>query len=938
MHEDDALRAVSAAAEMREGLAALQEELVAEWGAALDVRIGIGTGEVLAGRDGDAPYATGAPVAEALRLQHAAAAGAILLDELTHRLVRDVVSTELQGDHVRLLGMRSAVGQVRRFDSPMVGRARERRRLDDAFQQATGDRSCQLFTILGAAGVGKSRLVEEFVADLGESALVARGRCLPYGEGITYWPVLEAIRDAADLDDATSDAENLRRLGDVLDGDEEAEVTARRLGEVVGLVEQTSGAEETFRAVRTFLEALARRRPLVLVFDDIHWGESTFLDLVDHLADWTHDAPILLLCMARPELHEARPLWGGGKLNATAVHLEPLSESESAELVDNLAGTDSLDGVARRHVVDAASGNPLFVEELLALVLEQGGDPAELEIPPTIQALLAARLDRLPDDERTLLEAASVEGKVFHETTAAELASLAQDEVRRHLESLVRKELVRPDRPLFSGERAFIFRHLLIRDAAYEAVPKEVRARLHERYADWLERRVGERTLEFGEIIGYHLEQAFRYRAELGRVDAAGGPELGRRAAELLGAAGRRAFLRSDAPAGANLISRAVALLSPDDPLRVELVPNVRVAQGLDLTWAERVLTEAVEAAATTGDRRLAAHALVQRGLLRLFTDEEVTPAELLDLSERAAAVFESLGDELGLARAWRLASQAHYLDRRPGLTVEVSERALAHAWRAGDRFEEREIVEWLVIGLMLGATPAVEASRRCEQLLGEVSDNPELHAQLHAALAALAAMQGRFDEARASLERSKELMAGLSQWIWIVAIWWGIVFLWQDDIERAEGELRPAYDALGSIGEKSHFSSITHYMSVVAFARGDLGEAERLTVECEYACRANDVHSQILFRSIRAKVFAHTDRVDEAKTLAREAVALAEMGDFLLAHADAVADLGEVLELAGERNAAVDALDEAATLYAEKGVTVEVARARTNSARISAG
>ena len=218
------------------------------------------------------------------------------------------------------------------------------------------------------------------------------------------------------------------------------------------------------------------------------------------------------------------------------------------------------------------------------------------------------------------------------------------------------------------------------------------------------------------------------------------------------------------------------------------------------------------------------------------------------------------------------------------------------------------------------------------------MSDDPELHAQLHAALSALAAMQGRFDEARASLELSKEMMAGLSEWIWIVAIWWGVVFLWQDDVERAEAELRPAYEALGSIGERSHFSSITHYMSVVAFARGDLAEAERLTIECERACRANDVHSHILFRSIRAKVFAHTGRIEEAKVLAREAIALAETGDFLLAHADAVADLGVVLELAGEQETAVGVLEEAAALYADKGVIVEVARARANMARLSVG
>ncbi len=818
----------------------------------------------------------------------------------------------------------------------MVGRERERRRLDDAFEQATGDRSCQLFTILGVAGVGKSRLVQEFLSGLGDDTIVARGRCLPYGEGITYWPVLEVVRDAAGIDDAARSEDNLARLLAVLEGVDDAEHVARRVGEVVGIVEQTSGAEETFLAIRTFVEALARRRPLVLVFDDIHWGESTFLDLVDYIADWARAAPILLLCLARPELHELRPQWGGGKLNATSVQLEPLSETESAQLVDNLTSAGELEDAARRHVVEASSGNPLFVEEMLAFVLEQGGNAAPFEVPPTIHALLAARLDRLPDDERTILEAASVEGQVFHETTAVELASVVPDEVHRHLESLVRKELIRPDRPLFSGERAFTFRHLLIRDAAYAAMPKETRAGLHERHADSLERRRGERTLEFEEIIGYHYEQAFRYRSELGLVDAAA-REVGRRAADRLASAGRRALLRSDAPAGVNLISRAVALLPPEDPLRVKLVPNVRAVQGLaDLNWAERVLTEAVEAAATTGDRGLAAHALVQRGFLRLFIDAEVTPRELFDVSDRAIAVFESLGDELGLARAWRLASQAHYLDGWAGRCRDASERALVHARRAADRFEEREIVEWLVIVLLLGPTPAPEAMARCSELLDQDWDDLMVRAEVSCAASVLHAMQGRESEAEALLEHARAAMNEAGEWIWIVSFWYAFIRTWHGDLAAAEVDLRPAYGALKRTGERSHFSSIVHSLSAVAYAQGRWDEAELLTVECEHACRPNDHHSRILWRSIRAKVLARRGEFDEASRLAREALDLAEAGDFLMAHADALMDYAEVLELAGSADEAVPILEDAVARCEQKGNLVMAAHARAELERLT--
>jgi DNA-binding SARP family transcriptional activator len=338
VHEDDALRAARAAVEMRDRLKALTDDLVAQWGSALELRVGIGTGEVLVDADADRPLATGQPVQSAIRLQQAALSGELLLDDRTSRLVRDFADIEVAGDSARLVRVRPlALDTGRRFDSPMIGRERERRRLHDAFAQALSDRSCQLFTIVGAPGVGKSRLVREFVDDVSDHAVVARGRCLPYGEGITYWPVLEAVRDAAKLDDTASSNDNLARLAALLEG-EDAGLVAQRLGEVVGLSDRVSGAEETFRAVRTFVETLARRKPLVIVFDDIHWGEPTFLDLVDHVTDWTNDAPVLLVCVARPELLDVRRQWGGGKANATSVRLEPLSVAESATLLDNLAG------------------------------------------------------------------------------------------------------------------------------------------------------------------------------------------------------------------------------------------------------------------------------------------------------------------------------------------------------------------------------------------------------------------------------------------------------------------------------------------------------------------------------------------------------------------------------------------------------------------------
>ncbi len=930
VHEDDALRAARAAVEMRDRLESSTDELIAHWGSSLELRIGIGTGEVLVDAASERPLVTGQPVQMAIRLQQTAAPGELLVDERTSRLVRDSAELEVIADHARLVGVRPVEFDTgRRFDSPMVGRERERRRLHDAFEQALGDRSCQLFTIIGAPGVGKSRLVREFVEDVADGALVARGRCLPYGEGITYWPVREAVRDAARIGDAASSDENMARLAALLEGSEGADIVAQRLGEVVGLSDRLSGGEDTLSAVRTFVEVLARRRPLVLVFDDIHWGEPTFLDLVDHVADWISDAPVLLVCIARPELLESRPLWGGGKANATSIRLEPLSDAESATLLDNLARA-GLEEAARHRIVETAGGNPLFVEEMLALLLEDGQGSTD-EVPATIQALLAVRLDRLPDGERAAIEAAAVEGQVFHEASVAELVGVEPAAVRDTLLALVRWDLIRRDKPVFSGERAYRFRHLLIRDAAYDSIAKETRAALHERHAAWLE-AVAQGALELDEIVGYHHEQAFKYRAELGPVDDHV-RAVGRAAAQRLGAAGRRAFMRSDGPAGVNLISRSVALLSPDDPLRVELLPNMRVIQGLsDPGWADRVLTEAVEAAATSGHRGLAAHALVQRGFLRLFfAGSSVSPAELFDVSERAIEVFEELGDDLGLARAWRLVAQASYLDRRAAACADASERALVYARRARDRFEEREIVEWLVIALLFGPAPALEAFERCTVLLAQDWDDFLLPSEISSAAAALLAMQGRAGEAEDLVDRARRAMDDAQQWIWIASFWHSFVFVLHGDPATAETELRPAYDALKRIGETSHFSSIAHALSNAVYLQGRYDEAERLTEECDRASRPNDIHSQILWRSTRAKVLARRGEHAAAERLAQEALGIAEGSDFLIAHAEARADFGEVLDLAGRRSEGGRALEEAIELHLEKGnvVAADVCRAR---------
>ena len=620
VHEDDALRAVRAASEMRERLGSLNEELQRDWGVRIDVRTGVNTGEVVAGDPtGGQRFATGDAVNVAKRFEEAAPANEILLGSTTYRLVRDAVDVEqvadlaLKGksapvDAYRLLSIEpGAAGRARRLDSPMVGRERERTALDQAYERAVGERACHLFTVLGAAGVGKSRLVSEFLDGLDERATVVHGHCLPYGEGITFWPLREVVRTLYGEDFPSTIRARLA-------GNENAELIAERLGVALGHVESIGPTDETFWAVRKLFEAQARERPLVVVFDDLQWAAPTFLDLVEHIADWSRDAPIFLVCLARPELLDGRPRWSGGKFNATSVLLEPLNEAESGELVGNLLGRAQLAGEVRARVMNAAEGNPLFVEEMLAMLIDDGllersngdwvptGDLATVTVPPTIQALLSARLDRLGPIERAVSERASIEGKVFHRGAVVELSSEEiRSEVGSHLAALVRKELVRPDHAQFPGEDAFRFRHQLIRDAAYDAMSKELRAELHEQFAAWLENAAGDRVLEYEEILGFHLEQAYRYRTELAPVDDAA-RDLASRAAERLSSAGMHAGVRGDMAAAADLLDRAVSLLPNDDARRRALFPELlhaTIERG-QLSRASAILTEAFELARTT--------------------------------------------------------------------------------------------------------------------------------------------------------------------------------------------------------------------------------------------------------------------------------------------------------------------------------------------------
>ncbi len=598
----------------------------------------------------------------------------------------------------------------------MVGRERELARLRQAFEAAVADRSCQLFTVLGTPGVGKSRLVEEFLGSLGE-ATVLRGRCLPYGEGITFFPVGEVVKEAAGLDDFDAPDEIERKICAVLGTDGPACST---LAQLFAAAERDSSVEETFWAVRSFLEAVAETAPLALVFDDIHWGEPTFLDLIEHITGWAREAPILVLCVARPELLDERAGWGRDN-NATTISLEPLSDDECGDLIGNLLGRAALPEEARDRILAAAEGTPLFVEEMLSMLIDDGslardGDRwvatrplVDLRVPPTIQALLAARLEQLTGDERAVIQRAAVCGKQFH--VGAVAALLDGGEVLPILMSLVRRDVLRPDRSSLAGQDALRFRHQLIRDAAYEAAPKALRAELHERFADWLE-GVGEaRVEEFEEILAYHLEQAHRLLSELGPLDEAG-RELGLRAAGHYAASGRRASDRSDDRAAATLFRHAADLLPEGHPDKPRALYDAGRAslRGLDPPLAFAALDEAVAAAVTAGQRSIEWMARIDRSLGQMMVDPlGFTSDDLRAELAAARAELESDGDDEALTVLWLGLVQMEWNPCRFDAGREAAIHAVEHARRTGDRSLVMDAMTLKLATELLGSTSPAE-------------------------------------------------------------------------------------------------------------------------------------------------------------------------------------------------------------------------------------
>jgi class 3 adenylate cyclase len=859
VREDDALRACRAAIEMRDALPQM----------GIHGRIGVNTGEVVTGTS--ERMATGDAVNVAARLEQAASADEVLIGETTHALVQSAVQVELVPP-LELKGKAEPVPAFRLvslLDAParshttrFVGREGELALIADAWTRTQEELQCDLITVVGDAGVGKSRLVAEALATV--DGRVVRGRCLPYGDGITYWPIVEVAKQLAAL---PSDP-----------------VAAAAIRSLLGESEIPVSGDEIAWAFRKLLE---EQSPLVVVLDDVQWGDETFLDLLESTALLSTGAPLLLLCMARPELVERRPAWPG------TVRLEPLSAEHANELIGDTVSED-----LRERIAHAAGGNPLFLTEMLAMAAVDD----QVDVPPTLRALLAARLDQLEEPERRVLERGSVEGEIFHRGAVQALVP-EETQVTTRLAALVRHQLVRPDRAQLAGEDGYRFRHLLIRDAAYDALPKAVRADLHARFADWLDEH-GQALVERDEIVGYHLEQAARYHAELGRPE----PALADRASARLAAAGRRAFDRLETRTASALLSRAAELVRPH---RFDLTLELEAAWSLgeEDSLATAALADAAgQQAEAEGDRSGAKLSRALALFLRTAGGDHPTTDEQEELLRAALPLEEERGDPRRLAILWDVLASIGNFRMQNEDDVNASMRALHYRRLAGDSPLDSQY-EW---PLIIGPRPANEALRTIAELetwrAPGATDLPR---------AVFLAMDGRFDEAwplaEARADRLREISGVAfysSLYLWIIATIEGD----RDRATRHAGELVEVVGTTTSVG-----ATFTTMFARELCYLGRFEEAEPL------ARRARAVPPRASMRvmgpTVEALFLAEQNELEEAVILARMGVAKAESEiDSIFFQGWAYEDLVTVLLRAGRTDEACEALTRLLTLWERKG------------------
>ena len=896
-HEDDAERAIRAALAMLDSVREL----------GLEARVGVESGEVVVD-ESDSTFATGEAVTLAARLQQAAGVGQVLIGPHAYRLTSDRVQAEdvgpldVKGFGERIWTWRAEAvldGAPTRagISAPLVGRETELELLENTYERAVRNRRAHLFTIYGDPGVGKSRLAREFVEGL-EGATVLSGRSLPYGESVTYWPLAEMVKSAAGI----TDDDPLEVAVEKLRESCENEAIADLLGLASGVLEAVKGErsqQEIAWAAREWVERMAQDQPLVLVFEDIHWAEDALLDLIEHLAEWVRDAPLLLVGLARAELLDVRPGWGGGRLRATAIELEPLGREESEELIDALATNGVLAGDARKALLEKTEGNPLFVEETVRMLAECEGRPltefAE-RIPDTLQALIAARIDRLPADEKTVLQRAAVIGRTFWGGAIKELAA-ELDELQPVLETLLLREFVVPElRSSISGETAYRFKHVLIREVAYSGLSKSARADLHERFAHWLGERAGEELLE---IRAYHLDQAAVLIAEL---DGTPPLELAREAADALETAGRRSLARESNRSARKQLLRALEL----EPTLERRYQAARAAWRLgDMPVVSKEMERVRAEAAAEGDRRCEARALAALSEVALSRGADVDEAHRLAalvLDAADANDYEPRFDALHVLNtgAWwrgRLNDAERYARDQLALAQEagredLESRAAVDLARVHTARREYDL-----------AAPLF--ARALE--LAEQSGSIVARAQALASSGDFAIYREDYEEARRQLEEARPLYeeAGVDSSLGRVLYRLAVVAWHQGDLDQAERLSRDSIRTLAPLEDRGTLCEAQRWLAEVLLAKGKVDEAERYAEAALDTVGPQDMSSRASTRSTLARVRSAQGRSTEAEKLLREAVDIIDETEYCAFGRETLEALAQLLRDGGRADEA---------------------------------
>ena len=883
-HEDDALRALRASLELRGDALAL----------------GVGTGDVVAPLIGEAPAA-------AERQARAAAPGEIRIDEPTWRLVRHGARTsKLPGGAFLLTDLDAdAPAILRRLDRPLVGRDEELARLRATFARVVDERAPTLLTIRGEPGIGKSRLAAELPALAGPEGRVLTGRCPSYGEGVTYWPLREMV-------DQARGERTVEALAAAL-GVEPA--VGHQVAAAVGLAPGRAGDDPGWAFTR-LIAALARAQPLVMVVDDAHLAEPALLELLVAVTGRIEDAPVLIVWVARPD---------SGSEAGDVLELGPLSDAASAAL---LAGS-RLERDERLHVARAAGGNPLFLEQLVAYVGDHGATGL---LPPALHALLAARLDRLGDGERSALAYGAIVGDAFE---LEPVHALAEDMTRSALEQawerLVDLDLLEP-----GDGGAMRFRHGLVREAAYASLTKSVRARLHERHAAWLD-DLGAELPEADARIAFHLESACRYQRGLTGTAA---PALLRRAGDRLAAAARVARGRGDLLGEIGFLDRAVALLGGESEQGAALLPVLlwALCDAGASERAEHVAEQAVAATAAQGLGVAGARSAIEHERIRLYRHPEHFDAPAaVAIVERASGRLRRAGDELGLARAAYLMSDVTWLMGDTVRSYDEAERMLGHARRAGSAFDVGTALIFMAWGLVEGPWPAAEAIARCDALAADAAGQRGADLNLRGCRAVLMAMTGRYDEARGSMAEARAGLAELQLGVIAayLALLDGIAETLAGDHAAAERAMRDAEEMVSGSETIWYLAFIYVDLAHAILAQGRVDEAAAAVARIETLPAPCDAEWTIKRHTARALLAAREGDPERGLVDARAGVEAGDATGLLICRANAHRTLAELLLACGRPQEAAASALRALALDEAKGNTVAAASTRGRFAEL---